>query len=193
MSAWFRRPALLSLAGRSPLTLIEQVRTVNTERKIAIANRIIQAADGDLHGKTIGILGATFKPNTDDMRDAPSLVILPKLIADGAKVQAYDPHARKNCEALIAGVRWCDSELDAAQGCDVLVVLTEWNEFRALDLFRAASLMRGTKLVDMRNVFQPGEALAAGLSHLGVGRHSTSFVGLTDPMVNERIDVQMRV
>jgi UDPglucose 6-dehydrogenase len=158
--------------AKSSLSLIEQTQRVNEERKIAMANRIIAAAGGDVFGKTIGVLGVTFKPNTDDMRDAPSLVILPRLMAQGATVQVYDPHGREQGEALLDGVTWCENALTAARDCDVLVVLTEWNEFRALDLNEVAKAMHGRILVDLRNVFVPGDAETAGLLYAGIGRPS---------------------
>ena len=107
---------------KSPLSIIEQVQRVNDERKIAMAQRIEQAAGGSVRGKTIAVLGVTFKPNTDDMRDAPSLVIVPMLQERGATVRVYDPQGRRHGEALLPGVVWCDSALEAASGADVLVV-----------------------------------------------------------------------
>lgn len=154
----------------APLTLIEQTQRLNEERKLAMANRIIAAAGGDVFGKSVGVLGVTFKPNTDDMRDAPSLVILPRLIAQGARIQAYDPHGREQGEELLDGVEWCANVLEAVKDSDVLVVLTEWNEFRALDLNAVAKAMRGRILVDLRNVFVPADAASAGLLYAGVGR-----------------------
>ena len=122
--------------AKAPLSIIEQVEKVNTERKIAIAGRIEAALGGSARDKTIGVLGVTFKPNTDDMREAPSLVILPMLQARGARIRAYDPQGGPKAKELLADVVWCESALDVAEGADVLVVLTEWNEFRALDLKR---------------------------------------------------------
>jgi UDPglucose 6-dehydrogenase len=146
------------------------VQRVNDERKIAVASRIEKAAGGSVRGKTIAILGVTFKPNTDDMRDAPSLVILPILQQRGATIRAFDPQGRKQAEASLPGVIWCESALDAAKGADALVVITEWNEFRALDLEAARASMTGDVLVDLRNVFQPSAARAAGFKYSGVGR-----------------------
>jgi len=157
-------------AARSPLYLIEQVEKVNTERKIAMAHRIEEAAGGSVRDKTIAVLGVTFKPNTDDMREAPSLVILPMLQARGATVKACDPQGRGNAEALLPDVEWCSSPLEAAKDADVLVVLTEWNEFRAVDLKQLRSVMRGNTLVDLRNVYQPALAEAAGFIYRGIGR-----------------------
>ena len=156
--------------NKAPLSLIEQVERVNRERKIAMTGRIEEALGGALRGKTIGILGVTFKPNTDDMRDAPSLVILPMLLDRGAIVKAFDPQGQKHAESLLPGVKWCESALETADGADVLVVLTEWNEFRALDLKDVRKRMKGTKLVDLRNIFVPRAALEAGLHYKGIGR-----------------------
>ena len=160
--------------AKSPISIIEQVERVNHERKIAMTGRIEQAAGGSVRDKTIAILGVTFKPNTDDMRDAPSLVIVPMLQERGATVRAYDPEGRKQGEPLLPGIVWCGSALEAADGADVLVVVTEWNEFRALDLKAAKGKMRGSALVDLRNVFAPELAIDAGYSYTGIGRGSVS-------------------
>ena len=156
--------------ARMPLTLIEQVGRVNDERKIAMAGRIERAAGGSVREKTIAVLGVTFKPNTDDMRDAPSLVVVPMLQEKGAIVRVYDPQGRRHGEALLAGATWCRSALEAAEGADIAVVLTEWNEFRALDLGLLKARMRGRVLVDLRNVLVPHEATALGFSYSGLGR-----------------------
>jgi UDPglucose 6-dehydrogenase len=159
--------------AKTPLSIIEQVGRVNDERKIAMAHRIEAAAGGSVRGKRIAILGVTFKPNTDDMRDAPSLVIVPMLIERGGEVRVYDPQGRKHGAAMLpAAASWCDSALEAAAGADVAVVITEWNEFRALDLDALSAVMRGKVLVDLRNVFQPRDAAAAGFSYAGIGRGS---------------------
>jgi UDPglucose 6-dehydrogenase len=155
---------------RSPLTLVEQVGRINDERKIAMAARIEKAAGGSLRDKTVAVFGVTFKPNTDDMRDAPSLIILPMLQEKGATVRAYDPQGQKHGAPLLPGVVWTDNALAAAKDADVAVVLTEWNEFRALSLDDLKKTMRGSALVDLRNVFQPDEAAAAGLSYSSIGR-----------------------
>jgi UDPglucose 6-dehydrogenase len=155
--------------AKAALSLVEQVEKVNTERKIAMAARIEEAAGGSVRDKVVAVLGTTFKPNTDDMREAPSLVILPLLQAKGALIRACDPQGRVKGEEVLPGVEWCDSALDAAQDADVLVVLTEWNEFRAVDLKEVRSLMRGNVLVDLRNVYSEGSAAAAGLVYWGIG------------------------
>ena len=156
--------------NKSPLSIIEQVERVNVERKIAMSGRIEEAAGGSLRGKTIAVLGVTFKPNTDDMRDAPSLVIVPMLLERGAIVRVFDPQGRKQAEPLLPGVVWCESAIDTAKGADVLAVLTEWNEFRALDLDEAKRRMKGDALVDLRNIFSSRAAAAAGFRYRGIGR-----------------------
>jgi UDPglucose 6-dehydrogenase len=156
--------------ARSPLTIIEQVEKVNTERKIAMAARIERAMDGRIRGKTVAVLGVTFKPNTDDMRDAPSLVILPLLAERGAILRVYDPQGRKQAEPLLGDVAWCANALEAIEGADATVVLTEWNEFRALDLRRMKSLMRGDVLIDLRNIFRAGLARESGFRYTDIGR-----------------------
>jgi UDPglucose 6-dehydrogenase len=156
--------------ARSPLTLVEAVDKVNTERKIAMAHRIERAAGGDLDGKTVAVLGVTFKPNTDDMREAPSLVILPMLQERGAAIRIYDPQGKRHGQALLAGAVWCESAMEAVDGADVTVVLTEWNEFRALNLVAVREKMRGDVLVDLRNIYRPDLAESAGLIYHCVGR-----------------------
>jgi UDPglucose 6-dehydrogenase len=156
--------------AKSPITLVEQVEKVNTERKIAMAKRIEEAVGGSVRNKTIAVLGVTFKPSTDDMREAPSLVILPMLLARGARIKVYDPQGRAKGEELLPGVEWCNGVLETANGADALVVLTEWNEFRAVDLEELRKVMRGNILIDLRNVYQPVLAAAAAFAYHGVGR-----------------------
>jgi UDPglucose 6-dehydrogenase len=158
--------------ARTPLSLVEQVHRVNEERKIAMAARIERAADGTLRDKTVAVLGVTFKPNTDDMREAPSLVVVPILQARGATVRAYDPQGRRHGEELLPGVIWCENALEAAAGADVTVVLTEWNELRAIDLGELRAAMRGDVLVDLRNIYPATEVADAGLRYHGVGRRA---------------------
>ena len=165
-----RRSSARRARAKSPVSIIEQVQRVNDERKIAMAHRIEDAAGGSVRGKTIAILGVTFKPNTDDMRDAPSLVIVPMLQERGATVRVCDPQGRRQAEPLLPGVVWCESALEAAAGADVLVTVTEWNEFRALDLKAAKAAMTGKTIVDLRNVLDSGAALELGLSYQGMGR-----------------------
>ena len=142
----------------------------------------IEAAVGNLRGKTVGVLGVTFKPNTDDMREAPSLVIVPMLQGRGARVRAYDPQASANAKTLLPHVEWCESALEAAQGADVTVVLTEWNEFRAIDLKRLREVMFGDAFVDLRNVCSETLAEEAGFAYYGIGCRppSPSVVDMTN-------------
>ena len=123
-----------------------------------------------MKGKTIGVLGLTFKPNTDDMRDAASLEILPALQAAGAKVQAFDPEGMHEAKAMLPGVVMCDDAYAAMKGADALVVLTEWNEFRALDMARMRQLLRQPLIVDLRNIYVPQDMAAAGFVYTSIGR-----------------------
>lgn len=152
------------------LQIVAATVKVNDERKRAMADRIIAACGGSVAGKTIGILGLTFKPNTDDMRDAPSLVIIPALQAAGAKVKAFDPEGMKAAASLLPGVEMCDDAYAALDGADAAVLLTEWNEFRALDLARVRKKLRVSIFVDLRNVYPVEEMLEATLTYSSIGR-----------------------
>jgi UDPglucose 6-dehydrogenase len=154
----------------SPARLVETVVQVNDTRKGAMAKRVIQACGGSVRGKTVGVLGVAFKPNTDDMREAPSLAIIPALQDAGATVRAYDPAAMHEAEPMLPGVEWCRDAYDAAAGADALVLITEWNEFRALDLPRLGAAMRQRVLVDLRNVYRPDEVRAEGFAYSSIGR-----------------------
>lgn len=156
--------------ARSPVSIIEQVERVNHERKLAMAVRIEAAAGGSVRDKTVAVLGVTFKPNTDDMRDAPSLLIVPMLQERGATVRACDPQGRRQAEPLLPGVTWCESAEEAANEADVLVIVTEWNEFRALDLEEIKSRMAGSTIVDLRNVLDPASVRDLGIAYTGIGR-----------------------
>jgi UDPglucose 6-dehydrogenase len=156
--------------AKSPVSIIEQVERVNHERKLAMAVRVEAAAGGSVRGKTIAILGVTFKPNTDDMRDAPSLLIVPMLQERGATISVCDPQGRRQAVPLLPDVTWCDGADDAAQGADVLVIVTEWNEFRALDLEGIKSRMTGNTIVDLRNVLDPETVSGFGIGYTGIGR-----------------------
>ena len=169
-----------SKAAGAPLSIVQATVTANDNRKRAMAKRIADAIGGNLAGKTVGVLGVTFKPNTDDMRDAPALVILPALQAAGAKVRAHDPEGMAVARAQLSDVLWCDGPYHAAEGSDVLVLLTEWDAYRALDLERIRSLMRGDVLIDLRNVYPSGEVEQAGLRYLGIGRGAASTPAATD-------------
>ncbi len=154
-----------------PMQITETVIKVNEEIKRRMLDKIVDLCDGQLNGKTIGILGVTFKPNTDDMREAPSLTIVPALVGGGAKVRVCDPQGKREGEALLPGVRWVEDAYQAVQGADVVVILTEWNEFRALDLVRMARKMTTARMADLRNIYGSDEAKAAGFEkYEGVGR-----------------------
>jgi UDPglucose 6-dehydrogenase len=146
------------------------VQTVNSERKIAMASRVERAAGGSLAGKTVAVLGISFKPETDDVREAASLILIPMLQERGATVRAYDPHGRENAEPLLPGVVWCKDALTTVDGADITVVLTEWNEFRALELDDVKRRMRGEVLVDLRNIYEPADAHGAGFTYASIGR-----------------------
>ncbi len=154
----------------APLRIVETVVAVNEGRKRRMVRKIVEACGGNVAGKTIAILGVTFKPNTDDMRDSPSLVILPALRGEGAKVRAFDPEGMREARRMLPEVEWCQDSYDALTGADAVVVLTEWNEFRGLDLERARELMRQPCIVDLRNIFDPAEVAKAGFAYTSIGR-----------------------
>jgi UDPglucose 6-dehydrogenase len=154
----------------SPLRLIETTVDINDRRKAAMAGRIIAACGGSVAGKRIGVLGVTFKPNTDDMRDAPSLDILPALQAAGAIIQAFDPAGMKEAARMMPGIEWKDDAYAALAGVECGVIITEWNEFRALDLNRLRRTMATPAIVDLRNVYTPSDMIAAGFQYSSVGR-----------------------
>ncbi|MDB5466718.1 MAG: ugd [Phenylobacterium sp.] len=156
-------------AAGTPVELIETTVKVNDARKKAMAEKVSRAVAGDLAGKTVGVLGLTFKPNTDDMRDAPALDIVPALQAQGAKVQAFDPEGHE-AQAMLAGVDFKANPYDVAEGADVLVIITEWDQFRALDLDRIKLLMNKPVLVDLRNIYKPEDMQARGFAYTSVGR-----------------------
>ena len=158
----------------APSEIVEAVLRRNTARKAAMVDKIVQACGGSVAGTTIAVLGVTFKPNTDDVRESPSLVILPGLIEQGAKVRAFDPAGMEEARALLDGVVWCDDSYDAMTDADALVILTEWNEFRALDLERARGLLRKPLMVDLRNVYEPSEVAGAGIRYVSIGRPAAS-------------------
>ncbi|MEO0623079.1 MAG: UDP-glucose/GDP-mannose dehydrogenase family protein [Pseudomonadota bacterium] len=154
----------------APVRIVETVMDVNEARKRAMAERIVQAMNDHVAGKRIAVLGVTFKPNTDDMRDAPSLVIVPALIGAGAELRLCDPEGQKEGEALLPGAVWEDDPYRAAAEADALVIITEWNQFRALDLTRLRQNMRGNIMVDLRNIYAPEDARAAGFDYSSIGR-----------------------
>jgi UDPglucose 6-dehydrogenase len=155
----------------APMQIVETVIKVNDEVKRRMIDKIVDLCDGSVRDKTIAILGVTFKPNTDDMRDAPSLTIIPALVGAGARVRVTDPQGRHEGEALLPGVKWVENPYQAAAGADLLVMLTEWNEFRGLDLAKLARKMASAQLADLRNVYDRDEVMAAGFQrYVGVGR-----------------------
>jgi UDPglucose 6-dehydrogenase len=164
--------ALLRIAEEASVSLriVESVVAVNEGRKRNMVRRIVQACGGSVRGMTIAILGVTFKPNTDDVRDSPSLVIIPALQAEGATVRAHDPEGMETAGRELPNVAWCEDMYDAMAGADALVVLTEWNAFRALDLERVRKLLRRPIVVDLRNIYEPAEMIAAGFSYSSIGR-----------------------
>jgi UDPglucose 6-dehydrogenase len=153
----------------APVRLVETTVEINDARKKAMAAKVAQALGGDLSGKCIGVLGLTFKPNTDDMREAPSLDVIPALQAMGARVQAFDPQGRE-AEELLRDVAFKANPYDVAEDADAVVILTEWDQFRALDLDRIKLLMRQPVLIDLRNIYRPAEARARGFRYSSVGR-----------------------
>ncbi|WP_300377529.1 UDP-glucose/GDP-mannose dehydrogenase family protein [Henriciella sp.] len=154
----------------SPVRIIDTVVEVNTARKKAMADKVIKAMDGDLKGKTIGVLGLAFKPNTDDMRDAPSLDIVPALIEAGATVRAYDPESMEEARKMMDGLVYADDAYGAIEGADAMVIITEWDQFRALDLDRVKDTLKGDVVVDLRNIYSPEDMSKRGFDYTSVGR-----------------------
>ena len=155
-----------------PLQIIESVVKSNDSRKRAMGRKIISAIGGDARGKKIGLLGLTFKPNTDDMRDAPSLTIVQTLLDAGADVTAFDPEGMSAARTVMPDIHYTNEAYDVAVDADAVAIVTEWDAFRALDLARLASLMKVPCLVDLRNIYQPEDALCAGLHYHSIGRGS---------------------
>src|SRR6056297_2156242 len=154
-----------------PQTIVETVIRVNEGVKARMIEKLRDLADDSFNGKVVTVLGVTFKPNTDDMRDAPSLTIVPALVGGGAKVRVVDPKGRREGEALLPGVVWSDDPYKAANNADLLVILTEWNEFRALDLRKLARKMATPHMADLRNIYSARDARRAGFERYeGVGR-----------------------
>jgi UDPglucose 6-dehydrogenase len=154
----------------SPVRLVEAVVKVNDSRKRAMGRKVIEALGGDARGKRVALLGLTFKPNTDDMRDAPSIAIVQTLLDAGAEVVAYDPEGMEAAAAIMPDVTMAASTYAAVQGADAVALVTEWDAFRALDFGRVKGLMNAPVLVDLRNVYDPAEARAAGFAYSSVGR-----------------------
>ncbi len=168
--------ALAQTAEREdvPLRIVNSVIEVNEARKAVMAEKVIDSCGGSVEGKTIAILGLTFKPNTDDMREAPSLVILPLLRQAGAQLRVFDPAGMEEARAMLQGnsIAWCDNAYETLSDADALVIITEWNEFRGLDLERVKSLMKEPVMIDLRNIYNPDEMASQGFHYVCVGRPS---------------------
>jgi len=163
----------LTQTGRKygvPQRIVESVVQVNDDRQKAMAAKVIKACGGSVKGMKIGVLGIAFKPNTDDVRDAPSLVIVPELQKAGATVCANDPIAREQGEKILKNIDWKTDPYDVAKDADALVIITEWNEYRALDLGRIASSMKSKRLIDLRNIYKVEEVTLHGFDYVSIGR-----------------------
>jgi UDPglucose 6-dehydrogenase len=156
----------------APIRIVETVVDINEKRKTQIAGKVVAACGGSVADKTIAVLGLTFKPDTDDMRDSPSLVIVPELQKAGAKIQAFDPQGMKEAAHLFDDVVFCEGPYETMQGADVLVIVTEWNAFRALDFTRVKSLLKTPTLVDLRNIYNLDDMKREGFSYFSVGREA---------------------
>jgi UDPglucose 6-dehydrogenase len=163
--------------AKRPLAIVDTVLRVNDARKRRMADRIAEACGGDVYGKTLAVLGLTFKPNTDDMRDSPSLSILPALHEAGATIHAFDPEGMDEAKKLMPELTCFGDAYAAMDGADALVLITEWNEFRALDLNRVKSLLRQPLVIDLRNIYKPEEMTEAGLVYYSIGRPPTNESG----------------
>jgi UDPglucose 6-dehydrogenase len=157
----------------APLRLVETVAAVNDQRKRVMARKVAAALGGQLREKCIAVLGLTFKPNTDDMRDAPSIALITALHDMGARVRAYDPAGMEQARALLGAVAYCEDAYTCAEGADALVIVTEWEQFRALDLARLKKIMACPVVVDLRNIYRPDEMARHGFTYVGVGRPGT--------------------
>lgn len=154
----------------TPQTIVETVVDVNNKRQLSMADRVIAACDGDVKGKKIAVLGIAFKPNTDDIREAPSLVIIPALQEAGASVAAHDPVAMEHAKKVLSNVEWCDEPYATMKDADVLVIVTEWNEFRGLDMDKVASFLKSKIIVDMRNIYKLPDMESRGFKYVSIGR-----------------------
>lgn len=164
--------ALTSTARKvgQPTRIVEAVMAANDERKRRMAHKVIAACGGSVAGKTIAVLGVTFKPNTDDMRDAPSLDIIPLLQEGGASIRAYDPEGMETARKYLNNIEWANSAYDTMAQANALLILTEWNEFRVLDLSRVKTLLKEPLMIDLRNIYSPQEVAKAGFAYHSVGR-----------------------
>jgi UDPglucose 6-dehydrogenase len=152
------------------LRIVEAVTAVNEQRKRAMARKVVAALDGSVRGKTVAVLGLTFKPNTDDTRDSPAIPLITALSDLGAKVRGYDPAGMEQAKPLLPAVHYCDSAYSAAEGADVVVIATEWEQFRALDLARLKRLMTQPVIVDLRNIYRASDMKRAGFRYAAIGR-----------------------
>ena len=159
----------------APIKIVETVVEINRRRKVQMAEKVITACDGTVNGKLIAVLGLTFKPNTDDMRDSPSLVIVPELQKAGAKIQAFDPQGMQEAKKFLNNIKFSKGPYEAMEGADALVIITEWNAFRALDLQRVKGLLKSPILVDLRNIYNLVEMRKAGFVYFSVGRKEPSI------------------
>jgi UDPglucose 6-dehydrogenase len=150
--------------------IVETVVAVNDQRKRAMARKVVAACGGSVRGKTIAVLGLTFKPNTDDMREAPSLSIITALQDQGAVIRAYDPEGMQAARAMLTDVEYAPNAYACVEGADALVIVTEWDAFRALDLGRVHALLRSPVVVDLRNIYRPDDMRRRGFTYVGVGR-----------------------
>jgi UDPglucose 6-dehydrogenase len=153
-----------------PLRVVETVIAVNDQRKRGVARKVMSACGGSVRGKTIAILGLTFKPNTDDMRDAPSIAVIRYLQDNGARVRAYDPKGVEQAKAELTNVEYASNAYDCIDGADALCILTEWEQFRALDLDRIKALLRAPVIVDLRNIYKPDDMRRRGFTYYSIGR-----------------------
>src|SRR3954447_15375726 len=158
----------------APLRLVETTAAVNEQRKRAMARKVMQACGGEIRGKRVALLGLTFKPNTDDMRDAPSLALIAGLRDFGAKICAYDPEGMSNAREMLDGIDYAEDPYACAKGADALVIVTEWDAFRALDLDRVKKTLKAALIVDLRNIYDPDDIRRRGFSYVSVGRAQTS-------------------
>ena len=154
----------------APISIVEQVVQVNDARKRRMADKIIKACGGSVAGKALALLGLTFKPNTDDMRESPSLAIIPALQEAGAEIRAFDPEGMEEAKKLLPGIGFCSNVYEAMERADAVVLLTEWNEFRALDFDRMRSLLKSPTIIDLRNIYKPADMAAAGFFYFSIGR-----------------------
>jgi UDPglucose 6-dehydrogenase len=156
--------------NETPLRIVETVVAVNDQRKRAMARKVAAAIGGNLRGKCIAVLGLTFKPNTDDMRDAPSIPLVTALQDMGAKVRVFDPVGMPQAMKVLENVTFCEDAYDCAKGAHALVIVTEWEQFRALDLEEMASIMASSVIVDLRNIYSSEEVTRNGFHYCGIGR-----------------------